>query len=238
MKKQHFILIVILLLPSLIYVFLTTGKHHFMSLPFFGPRETTVTTVNGKQVTDTIYHSIPSFKFVNQDGDTVTEKNYEGRIYVADFFFTSCTSVCPKMTANLGVVQDKFKDVDSVLILSHTVNPNTDSVPVLKAYAQTVHANTKKWTFVTGSKKAIYDIAYKGYMLNAIEDTAQTDIQKQFLHDEHLILVDKEKHIRGIYDGTSLQDVNKLIDDIKLLRADYIVKAESKKAKEEKAEKK
>jgi protein SCO1/2 len=230
-KKQHFILIVILLLPSLIYVFLTTGKHHFISLPFYGPREAVTKTVDGKQITDTIYHSVPSFKFVNQDGDTVTEKNYEGRIYIADFFFTTCQSICPKMSANLAVVQDKFIKSDSVLILSHTVNPGHDSAQILKAYAELVHANTKKWNFVTGSKKDIYEIAYKGYMLNAVEDTTQTDIQKQFLHDEHFILVDKEKHIRGIYDGTSLPDVNKLIDDIKLLQADYIIKKAKQDAK-------
>lgn len=233
MKKQHFILIAVLLLPSLIYVFLTTGKHNFMSLPYFGPREAVMKTVDGKQVIDTVYQSIPPFKFIDQNGETITEKNYEGRIYVADFFFSTCQSICPKMAANLAIVQEKFKNSDSVLILSHTVNPAYDSVSVLKAYSELVHADPKKWKFVTGSKKDIYEIAYKGYMLNAVEDTTATDIQNQFLHDNHLILVDKEKHIRGIYDGTLLSDVNKLVDDIKLLQADYIVKGERAKAKKE-----
>lgn len=231
MKKQHLILFSIILLPSLIYIFLTTGKHNFTHLPFYGTRQAITKTVGDKQVTDTIYHTIPPFKFVNQNGDTITDKNYSDCIYVADFFFTTCQSICPKMTANLGVVQEKFATNDSVLILSHTVNPGNDSVPTLNAYAKLVHANPKKWNLVTGNKKDIYEIAYKGYLLNVVEDTTQIDIQKQFLHDEHFILVDKEKHIRGIYDGTSLPDVNKLIDDIKLLQADYIIKKERENAK-------
>ncbi len=200
-----------------------------MSLPFYGEREATTKNVNGKVVTDTIYHSIPAFQFINQNGDTVSDKNYKGRIYVADFFFTSCKSICPKMSANLAVVQDKFKDIDSVFILSHTVNPDNDTPEKLKTYAQLVHADLKKWTFVTGSKHSIYDIAIHGYMLPAGEDVMA---EGGFLHSEQLILVDKEKHIRGIYDGTSLPDVNKLIDDIKLLKADYIVKEEKRLARQ------
>src|ERR1035437_2110652 len=159
MKKQHFVLIVILLLPSLIYVFLTTGKHHFMSLPYYGEREAISKNVGGKVITDTIYHSIPAFRLINQDGDSVSDKNYEGRIYVADFFFTTCKTICPKISANLAVVQDKFKDRDSVLILSHTVNPDFDRPDKLKSYAALVHANLKKCTFVTGTKKEIYELA-------------------------------------------------------------------------------
>lgn len=225
MKKQHFILIAILLLPSLIYVFLTTGKHHFISLPYFGSREAVTKTVNGKVITDTIYHSIAPFRFLNQDGDTITEKKFEDRIYVADFFFTTCQSICPKMAVNLALVQEKFKDNDSVLILSHTVNPQHDSASVLKAYAQLVHADLKKWTFVTGPKQSVYDMAIKSYLLPAGEDA---QAEGGFLHSEQLILVDKGKHIRGIYDGTSLPDVNKLIDDIKLLQADYIIQKAKK----------
>ena len=197
--------------------------HNFISLPYYGPKEA------AEGSTDTIYHTIPPFSFIDQDGQTITDKTFEGKIYVTDFFFASCQSICPKMAANMHVVQEAFKDYDSIMMLSHTVNPRYDTVEVLKKYLNDVHANTKQWRFVTGSKKELYEIAYKGYLLNAVEDTTQTDIQNQFLHDEHFILVDREKHIRGIYDGTSLVDVNKLIDDIKLLTAEYIIKSKKKK---------
>ncbi len=224
MKKQSLILFVILLLPVLIFIFFSVATHNAAIVPFFGPREAVTKTVDGKQVTDTIYHSIPPFKFVNQEGDTISEKNYEDHYYIADFFFTTCKSICPKMATTLAVVQEKFRDNDAVLILSHTVNPQHDSVPVLKAYAQMVHADPKKWTFVTGTKKSIYDIAINGYLLPAGEDV---QAEGGFLHSEQLILVDKQKHIRGIYDGTSLPDVNKLIEDLTLLLHEEKVRQKS-----------
>jgi len=223
-KKQSLILFVILLLPVLIFIFFSVATHNAAIVPFFGPREAVTKTVDGKQVTDTIYHSIPPFKFVNQEGDTISEKNYEDHYYIADFFFTTCKSICPKMATTLAVVQEKFRDNDAVLILSHTVNPQHDSVPVLKAYAQMVHADPKKWTFVTGTKKSIYDIAINGYLLPAGEDV---QAEGGFLHSEQLILVDKQKHIRGIYDGTSLPDVNKLIEDLTLLLHEEKVRQKS-----------
>ena len=197
-----------------------------MRLPYYGPRKAVISTINGKSHTDTIYHSIPSFKFVNQDGDTVTDQNYRNRIYVASFIFTSCKSTCPKIVSNLAVVQEKFQAADSVYLVSYTVNPQIDDVTVLKTYAQLVHANTQRWTFLTGSKVGIYKLAYNGYLLNAVEDTTQTDIQSRFLHATEVVLIDKQQHIRGIYDGTSLPDINKLVDDIKLLKADYEIQKE------------
>lgn len=233
MKKQYYILIIIILFPSLIYLLLTTGKHHFIKLPYYGNREAVVKTVDGKQKTDTLYHTVAPFKFINQNGDTITEKNYEGRIYIADFFFSTCQSICPKMAVNLSYVQKKFQPRDSIFILSHTVNPDRDSAAVLNDYAKMVHADTKSWTFVTGDKQSIYKTAIESYLLPAGEDVLADG---GFLHSEQFVLVDKEKHIRGLYDGTSLPDVNKLIDDIKLLQADYAIQLESKKAKEGKQE--
>lgn len=216
MPKKLLILLLLLTFPSVLYVILSTGKTNFIHLPFFGEREL---APNGK---DTIYHSIPAFKFVNQDGDTITDKFYEGKIYVADYFFTTCKSICPKMTSELLRVQEKFEgEKGKVQILSHTVNPENDSVPVLKAYANMVHADTKMWNFVTGDKKQLYDLARNGYMLNATEGDGGPD---DFIHSEMLILVDKEKHIRGIYDGTNIKDVNDLLDDIKVLIAEYFIK--------------
>jgi protein SCO1/2 len=221
-KKKLLILLLLLTFPSVLYVVLTTGKTNFIRLPYFGPKEL---SENGK---DTIFHSIPPFKFVNQDGDTITDKNYENKIYVADYFFTTCQSICPKMATELLRVQEKFAYTNGgVQLLSHTVNPENDSVPVLKAYSQTIHANTKMWNFVTGNKKELYDIARNGYLLNALEGDGGPD---DFIHSELFVLIDKEKHIRGIYDGTNIKEVNNLLDDLKVLLAEYFIK-ETKKEK-------
>lgn len=216
MKSKIIILVLLLSLPSIFYVVLTTGKHDFVRLPYYGPHEI---AENGK---DTIYHSIPAFKFVNQNGDTVTDKTFDDKIYVADYFFATCNTICPQMAVQLLRIQEKFAYTkEQVKILSHTVNPENDSVPVLNAYANMVHADTSMWTFVTGDKKELYDIARKGYLLNALQgDGGPND----FIHSEIFVLIDKQKHIRGIYDGTKIGDVNKLIDDIKILMAEYIIK--------------
>ena len=219
--KKLLALLFLLSFPAVLYVILSTGKTNFIHLPYIGEREL---AANGK---DTIYHAIPSFKFVNQDGDTITDKNYEGKIYVADYFFTTCKSICPKMATELQRVQDKFAYTKGMVqILSHTVNPENDSVSVLKEYANMVHADTKMWNFVTGDKKQLYDMARYGYLVNAMEGDGGPD---DFIHSELLVLVDKEKHIRGIYDGTNIKSVNDLLDDIKVLIAEYTIKENKKK---------
>ncbi|MDQ3049167.1 MAG: SCO family protein [Bacteroidota bacterium] len=226
MKKRTVILLILLFLlsfPSVLYVVLTTGKHNFIHLPFLGEKSP---GVNGK---DTIYHSIPPFSFINQDGKTITDKTYEGKIYVADYFFATCQSICPKMATQLLRVQDKFAYTNGLVqILSHTVDPEHDSVPVLKAYSEMIHADTKIWNFVTGDKKELYEIARSGYLVNALEGDGGPE---DFIHSELFVLVDKEKHIRGIYDGTDIKAVNDLLDDIKVLIAEYTI-LETKKTKE------
>ncbi len=221
MKNKLFILLFLLTFPSVFYVVLTTGKHNFIRLPFYGEK---ALAANEK---DTIYHSIPPFKFVNQHGDTITDKTYDGKIYVADYFFTTCKTICPKMTTELLRVQEKFAYTKGLVqILSHTVNPENDSVPVLKAYANMVHADSKMWNFVTGDKKQLYDLARNGYLLNALEGDGGPD---DFIHSELFILIDKEKHIRGIFDGTKISEVSKLIDGIKVLMAEYFIKDKAKR---------
>jgi protein SCO1 len=221
-KKKLIILLLLLTFPSVLYVVLTTGKTNFIRLPYYGEK---IVADNGK---DTLFHTIPAFQFVNQNGDTITEKNYENKIYVADYFFTTCQSICPKMATELLRVQEKFAYTNgAVQILSHTVNPENDSVPVLKAYANMIHANTKVWNFVTGDKKQLYDLARNAYLLNALEGDGGPD---DFIHSELFVLIDKEKHIRGIYDGTNIKEVNNLLDDIKVLLAEYYIK-ETKKEK-------
>lgn len=228
MKRKIIILLLLLSFPSILYVFLTTGKHNFVRLPYIG--EKTI-AANGK---DTIYHTIPPFKFVNQDGDTITDKNYDGKIYVADYFFTTCQSICPKMATQMLRIQEKFSYTNGLVqILSHTVDPENDSVTELNNYAKMVHADTKMWNFVTGDKKQLYDIARNGYLINALQARPPERHPSfgrgdggpnAFIHSELFVLVDKERHIRGIYDGTKIKGVNDLIDAIKVLMAEYIIK--------------
>jgi protein SCO1/2 len=227
MKKKLLILLFLLSFPSVLYVILSVGKTNFIHLSYFGEKEV---APNEK---DTIYHSIAPFKFVNQNGDTITEKNYEGKIYVADYFFTTCKSICPKMATELQRVQQKFAYTNGMVqLLSHTVDPEHDSVPVLNAYSKLVHADTKMWNFVTGDKKELYDMARYSYLVNAMQGDGGPD---DFIHSELFVLVDKEKHIRGIYDGTDIKAVNNLLDDIKVLIAEYIIK-ENKNKKSSAAE--
>ena len=222
--KKLLILLFLLSFPAAFYVILSTGKTNFIHLPFIGEREL---APNGK---DTIYHSVPAFKFVNQDGDTITDKSYEGKIVVANYFFTTCKSICPKMATELQRVQEGFAYTNGLVqLLSHTVDPENDSVPVLKAYANEVHADTKMWNFVTGDKKQLYDIARNGYLVNAMEGDGGPD---DFIHSELFVLVDKEKHIRGVYDGTNIKEVNSLLDDIKVLIAEYYKNDKSRKSDE------
>ncbi len=214
-KKKLLILVFLLSFPSLLYVFLSVGKTNFIHLQYYGEKEI---AANGK---DTVYHTIAPFSFVNQDGKIITDKDYEGKIYVADYFFTTCKTICPKMTTELIRVQNKFAYTNGLVqILSHTVDPENDSVNVLKAYSEMVHADTKNWNFVTGDKKALYDMARNSYLLNATEGDGGPD---DFVHSELFILVDKEKHIRGIYDGTDIKSVTNLMEDIKVLMAEYMI---------------
>ena len=229
-KKKLLILVFLLTFPSVLYVFLSVGKTNFIHLQYFGEKEL---ATNGK---DTIYHKIQPFSFVNQDGKTITDKDYEGKIYVVDYFFTTCKTICPKMTTELIRVQNKFAYTKGLVqILSHTVDPENDSVQVLKAYSKMVHADTKNWNFVTGDKKTLYDMARNSYLLNATEGDGGPD---DFVHSELFILVDKEKHIRGIYDGTDIKSVTNLMEDIKVLMAEYMIHVKRDKIVSGKPEKK
>lgn len=191
----------------------------FKTLPYFGPKQ-------ARAEGDTLYHKVPSFSLINQDGKTFSDKDLEGKIYVADFFFTSCKTICPKMTASLFVIQDKLKHIKEFSIVSHTVDPETDTIQQLKDYAMKVHALPEKWNFLTGDKKHIYDMARHGYYVTALEGDGGPD---DFIHSETFILVDKEKHIRGIYDGTSVSDIERLVDEVTVLATQYRFKENQKK---------
>jgi protein SCO1/2 len=167
---------------------------------------------------DTVFHTVPPFTFINQDSAAITEKSFDGSIYVADFFFTTCQSICPVMSTQMEKVAQAFKGNDNVKFLSHTVDPETDSVRQLKTYAIQHHADSKQWMFVTGDKKALYDIARAGYLLDAHEGDGGPD---DFIHTQNFALIDKDKRIRGFYDGTNSEEVEQLIKDINLLLAEY-----------------
>lgn len=181
-------------------------------LPILGRKEVQTKVVDGKEVSDTLYHTIGDFSFVNQDSIVVTEKDFEGKVYVADFFFTSCPTICPIMKSEMLRVYETFLDNDEVLILSHTIDPAYDTVALLKDYAERLGVSDHtKWHFVTGEKEDIYEIGQGDYMVTAMEDE---DEPGGFLHSGAFILVDQNRRVRGIYDGTKELQVTKLIKDI------------------------
>ena len=179
--------------------------------------------VNAELVDSTVryvrkYHTVKDFELINQNGDTITQDYYKDKIYVADFFFTTCLTICPVMTDHMLKIQEKIKDDPEVLLLSHTVFPKTDSVPVLKAYAEEKGVMDKKWNLVTGDKKHIYELARKSYLASKSNgDGGPYDM----IHTENFVLVDKEKRIRGFYDGTDSEAIENLMHDIKVLKREY-----------------
>jgi protein SCO1 len=182
-------------------------------LPIYGERHAETREINGQTTVDTVYHQIPEFTFVNQDSQQVTAETFAGKIYVTDFFFTSCPTICPKMKSQMLRVYEEYQDNPNVVLLSHTIDPQHDTVAVLRNYADQLNVNTNKWHFVTGDKDAIYDIAMK-YLVPAMEEEDQPG---GFTHGGHFILVDENRRIRGIYDGTDAEQVDRLIKDIPVL---------------------
>lgn len=197
--------------PTLALLLALAGCTQTDKLPILGQREAVTKQVDGKTVTDSVYHTIPDFKFVSQNGDTVTAATVKDKIYVADFFFTSCPTICPKMKTQLKRVYERFKANPDVLLLSHTIDPAHDSVPVLKEFAQELGVTGKNWLFVTGDRDKIYDIGQNSYMVTAQADSSAPG---GVVHSGAFILVDKDRHIRGIYDGTTETGVDKLMADM------------------------
>lgn len=208
------VILSIVLGPLLFWFILSRGTNNFRSLEIFGPKEI---GING----DTVYHTVSPFRLVSQNGDTITEKSLDGKIYVANFFFTTCPGVCPKMTDALKPVVDEFQKVNDVKFISHTVDPSHDSLPALKVFAEKHGADLSKWYFVTGNRDSIYDLAIKGYLVPASEDARA---EGGYLHSQDLLLIDKEKRIRGIYDSLEPEDIKRLKDEIKVLLHEYRMK--------------
>ncbi len=185
-------------------------------LPFYNSAEFTPQWIEPSSSGYDSIHTIPSFQFINQDGDTVTEKTFSGKIYVADFFFTECPGICKRLTTNLTLVQTAFANDDTVLLLSHSVTPESDNTARLQQYAKAFKVIKNKWHLVTGKREDIYGIARRSYF--ADEDMGVKKNSSDFLHTENILLIDKHRRIRGVYKGTSVKDVNDLIADIKILK--------------------
>lgn len=189
-------------------------------LPIFQP-----SMVNYELVDSTLqhvkkFHKIAPFKMTNQNGETITDKDYNGKIYVADFFFTTCPTICPKMTANMGELQRVFRKDSQVMLLSFSVTPKVDSVAQLKRYATEKGVEDSKWNLVTGDKKEIYTLARQSYLaVKSDGDGGKYDM----IHTENFILVDPEQRIRGFYDGIDSEALQILVDDILLLKKEYLI---------------
>jgi protein SCO1/2 len=187
-------------------------------LPIFGRLDIQERKVEDKIVYDTLYHTIGSFAFLDQDSTMITNSDFRNKIYVADFFFTSCLSICPIMKTQMLRIYEEFDEDENVAFLSHSTDPKHDTVAVLREYAERLGVRSEKWHFVTGEKEEIYKLAQNSYMSVAAEDN---EAPGGFIHSSRFLLVDKEGRIRGVYDGTDPLDVDELIKDISVLLNEY-----------------
>jgi len=183
-------------------------------LPVLGRHKLVEKTVSGAVVIDTIPHTINDFKFLNQDSSWVSNDTFKGKVYVADFFFTSCPSICPIMKSQLIRIYDEFENEDRLKLVSYSIDPEYDTVAVLRNYANALGISSDRWHFLTGDKNEIYDLGEISYMVAAAEDAESPG---GFLHSGALLLVDSERRIRGVYDGTIEDQVDVLMGDIRLL---------------------
>ena len=217
-RKRDFITVGFILIFSAaaVYMFYVILKPVEV-LPVYQPAEVNEKLVDSSIIHVAKYHKISDFKLTNQNGEEITQANYKDKIYVADFFFTTCQDICPVMTKNMYQLQEELKNDNQILLLSHTVIPEVDTVEQLKKYAIENNVDDSKWNLVTGDKKQIYELARKSYL--AVEDSNYS--QYDMIHTENFMLIDKERQIRGFYDGTNSEDINRLLKDIKILKQSY-----------------
>lgn len=198
------------ILPTLLLSHCSSPQTQDIKLPVLGERD-----ING---TDTTYHQIADFKFVDQDSATITNETFKDKIYVADFFFTSCKTICPIMKTQMLRVYDSIQNEPDVLLLSHTIDPEYDTVALLHDFANRLGVKSDKWHFVTGNQEDIFNIAQTSYFATAMTDEEEAG---SYIHSGAFLLIDKDRRIRGKYDGTKEEDVNQLIRDIHRLRKEY-----------------
>ena len=217
-KKYKFfgisLLIVSVIIISIFYSILKPKK----VLPIYQPTQVSTELVDSTIQHKKKYHKIADFSLINQNGETITQDNYKDKIYVADFFFTTCKTICPIMTKNMHIIQKNIITDNEVMLLSHSVTPEIDTVAQLKRYAKEKHVNSSKWNLVTGDKKQIYELARKSYL--AVKDDGDGG-PFDMVHTENFMLIDKKRQIRGFYDGTDLEDIERLLADIAILKEEY-----------------
>lgn len=210
--------IVLLVLSSIIIYLFYNALQPKKTLPIYQPADFNPELVDSSLVHVKKYHTIADFSLINQNGKQITQEDYRDKIYIADFFFTTCPTICPLMTKNMADIQSHILEDDEVLLLSHSVTPKIDSVPQLKKYALEKGVLDTKWNLVTGDKKHIYELARKSYL--AVKDEGDGG-DFDMIHTENFVLVDKERRIRGTYDGTNPQEIEELLEDLKILKASY-----------------
>jgi len=196
------------------FIFISCKNEQNKTLPIYNPTDFTPELVDKDLQNKSEFHTVSDFNLINQNGETITQEDYKDKIYVADFFFTRCGSICPIMTNNMVKIQKEFLNNNAVMLLSLSVTPDIDSVSVLRDYATNIGVLDTKWHVTTGKKKHIYNLARKSYF--AVVEQGDGGLQ-DFIHTPNFILIDKKKQIRGIYDGTNDEDVLRIIDDINIL---------------------
>ena len=216
-KYKFFGLVLLCLSAVIIYLFYDALQPE-KKLPVYQPSMVSQELVDSTLHYKKKYHTIANFELTNQNGKIITQKDYAGKIYVADFFFTTCPTICPIMTKNMTELQESILNDSEVMLLSHSVTPTIDTVAQLKRYALEKGVIDSKWNLVTGDKKQIYELARKSYLAVKTDgDGGPYDM----IHTENFILVDKERRIRGFYDGTNTEEIEKLLDDLEILKASY-----------------
>ncbi len=236
LNRKYFLLGLLVIFPILIIIFLLTQGNNAYPLDIYYTKwieeveidgevylDTVrdVSQISNKKIIDTIYHQIPNFELTDQKGKLFSSKTLEGQVYIADFFFTRCgnPTLCPRMSAEMKRLQENFRDDDQVKLVSFTVDPEFDTPEVLAEYAARYQANYEKWRFLTGKKKDIYDLAYFGFKVNAMEEG--DEVTPDFLHATKFMLIDPLGRIRGYYEATNREDVDRLILEVKILLYEY-----------------
>jgi protein SCO1/2 len=218
--KKIIILALILALPGFLYYLLTVqGKNRYQPLPFFGPKELAKTThkVKGKDIPDTLYHTLSDFHLNDQDNNPVSFKTFDGKIFIATFFYTHCSTICNEVNKNISVLANGYAKNKMIDFVSITVDPQRDTAPVLKQYAEKFNAPAGKWLFLTGDTSTIYPLARNGFLVNALKVT-----NDDFIYSDKVILIDQNKRIRGYYSGTDPDDVTRLDNEIKVLVSEVL----------------
>lgn len=214
-KAYKIFFIVFAMLSVIIITLIYNTLNVYQSLPIYQPAMVSTELVDSTLQYKKKYHKIADFSLINQNGKTITQNDYKDKIYVADFFFTTCQTICPIMTDHMVDIQKAIINDDDILLLSHSVTPEIDSVAQLKRYAVKKGVNDTKWNLVTGNKKDIYRLARKSYL--AVKDSGNGG-PFDMVHTENFMLIDKKRQIRGFYDGTNTDEIDRLLNDIEILK--------------------